>query len=153
MSDLLLGRCLPGSVGCSAAYQGCFSLLVKEQRRDPAGGGGEGWRRRGGLAAPTDLTSWAGCVWSWSRGGEGGARVEGRGKGGGSAAIGLVSAAFHEPELVPQGCLCLSFPNCRANDLASHPTLFFFLFVQNAVEPWLKGAKGAYATCRQGVTG
>lgn len=52
--------------------------------------------------------------------------MEGRGKGGSYAAIGLVSAAFHEPELALQDCPCLSFPSCKANDLASHLTLFFW---------------------------
>lgn len=84
------------------------------------------WRRRGGLAVPAHLTRWAGCVWSWSRGGAGGAAAEGRGKWGDCAAVVLVSAAFHEPEVALQGCPCLSFPNCKANDLASQLTLFFF---------------------------
>lgn len=79
----------------------------------------------------------------WSKGCAGGARERG-----GYTGVGLASAAFHEPELAPQGCLCLSFPNCKASDLAWHLTLFFL--VQNAVEPWLKGA---YATCRQRVMG
>lgn len=32
-------------------------------------------------------------------------------------------------------------------------SLPFFFLVQNAIEPWLKGAKGTYATRRQRVTG
>lgn len=77
------------------------------------------------------------------------------GKGGGYAAIRLISAAFHKPELASQGCLCLGFPSCKANDVTNHLTLLFFVFflVRNAIEPWLKGAKGVYATGRQQVMG
>lgn len=101
VSDLLPGHCLPGSLGSSAACQGCFSLLLKEQRRDPAGGG-EGWH------PPR-----AGCVWSWSRGG-----VRGAGEGGWLCSnwTGQCSISWPSGLRVPQ------FPQCKANDLASQLT-------------------------------